>query len=451
MKVVGWGILCCVLTGCGIVYTSPSVQKTASAEATVGEITIIELDAAAVRTANSSAYTPRKLPRAYSSVSRFYTGDVPVAALPEAVHSPELRPGSVTMHLPVSTPQTPYKIGITDVLLLSTPGSSAALAALPGLLAAQESRQGYTVQDDGSIAIPDVGRVQVAGLTLEEAEADIFKALVTKQVDPTFSLEISQFNSQRAVIGGAVAKSALLPITLKPLYLEEALATVGGPTGDPEFITIRIYRDGQLYQIPLKDLNSAKLLGKVRLEDGDMIYFDTEYDLNKAQAYFSEQIQLQTLRRGEQDRALAKMQQELDIRQTQLDDARANFAAKLGLGAIERDYVFLTGELTQSRVPLPFEIRATLADVLYDKGGVSKIVGDMAEIFVLRSSGKALGQGVTAYHLNAQNAVNLVLATQMELRPNDIIFVSEQPITKWKRSVDQLLPSLFNLTAAATQ
>lgn len=449
MRILGWGILCFALAGCDAIYTAATVEKTDTAEAAVGEITIVELDAAAVNRANTSPYTPRRLPQAYSSVSQPFGDDASAIALPEGVHTPEQRPASVITRLPPATPLRPYRIGITDILLLSTPGSTAAVAALPGLLAAQDSRQGYTVQDDGAIAIPDVGRVQVAGLTLEETEAEIFKALVSRQIDPTFSVEISKFNSQRAVIGGAVKAPALVPITLKPLHLEEALASVGGPVGDPDFITIRIYRDGKLFQIPLADVTAGKLLKKVQIENGDLIYFDTEYDLAKAEAYFAEQIQMLTLRRDEQDRALTRMQKELGIRQTQLDDMRTNFAARMEYGAVEQDYVFLAGELTQSRVALPFEVRATLADVIYGKGGVTKIVGDMAEIFVIRSSGTALGQGVTAYHLNAKNAVNLVLATRMEVRPNDIIFVSEQPVTKWKRSIDQILPTLFSVVSAA--
>ena len=71
------------------------------------------------------------------------------------------------------------------------------------------------------------------------------------------------------------------------------------------------------------------------------------------------------MRRAEQQRALEKMQQEIDIQQTQLNDARANFEAKLGLDAIERDYVFLVGELSQSRVALPFEIKTKDSRRLY--------------------------------------------------------------------------------------
>jgi len=36
----------------------------------------------------------------------------------------------------------------------------------------------------------------------------------------------------------------------------------------------------------------------------------------------------------------------------------------------------------------------------------------------------------------------------MELRPNDIIFVAEQPVTKWNRTVSQIGPSFIQAFAA---
>ena len=50
---------------------------------------------------------------------------------------------------------------------------------------------------------------------------------------------------------------------------------------------------------------------------------------------------------------------------------------------------------------------------------------------------------VTAWHLDGRNVVNLVLATQFMLRPNDIVFVAEQPVTRWARIIQQITPSLI--------
>ena len=49
-----------------------------------------------------------------------------------------------------------------------------------------------------------------------------------------------------------------------------------------------------------------------------------------------------------------------------------------------------------------------------------------------------------AFHLDASDVSNLVLATQLNLRANDIVFIAEQPITRWNRVVQQLVPSLIN-------
>jgi polysaccharide export outer membrane protein len=50
---------------------------------------------------------------------------------------------------------------------------------------------------------------------------------------------------------------------------------------------------------------------------------------------------------------------------------------------------------------------------------------------------------VVAWHLDASNVVNMVLATRFELRPNDVVFVAEQPVTRWNRVVQQMTPSLI--------
>ena len=58
------------------------------------------------------------------------------------------------------------------------------------------------------------GRVRLAGLTIEEAEAELFQSLVENQIDPAFSLEIAEFNSQHVNVGGAVTTAASVPVTL---------------------------------------------------------------------------------------------------------------------------------------------------------------------------------------------------------------------------------------------
>jgi polysaccharide export outer membrane protein len=55
---------------------------------------------------------------------------------------------------------------------------------------------------------------------------------------------------------------------------------------------------------------------------------------------------------------------------------------------------------------------------------------------------------LTAWHLDAENAVNLAAATRFEMHPNDVVFVAQHPVTAWNRVISQVLPQFF-LQAAA--
>ena len=438
------------LVSCGTVYRSPKVVEGVAAGTNVR---VLDMTAESVIQANKSPFAPQTLPAFFSQTAGTGSGVRGAGALPSPVFDNQTRPNALELRLPPPADPGPYEIGIGDVVLLATPRAASSVEQLSGLLAAQNARQGYTVQDDGSINIPDVGRVRIAGLTIEDAEAALFQRLVENQIDPTFSLEISEFNSRRVSIGGAVGQPTVVPVTLTPLYLEEALAAAGGITvEDLDFASIRLYRDGTLYQIPLSQLYARSGLTKTRLLPGDAIFVDTEYELSRAQDYFAQQITLVQARQVARQSALDELQAEVNLRRSDLNEARSNYQARIELGADNRQYVYMTGEVgTQSRFALPFERKASLADALYDAGGIASASGDVSQVYVLRSSADPRELGaVTAWHLDARNAANFALAPRFELRPDDIIFIAQQPVTKWSRAVSQILPQLISFGNAVS-
>jgi polysaccharide export outer membrane protein len=287
---------------------------------------------------------------------------------------------------------------------------------------------------------------------LEEAESAVFQALIERQIDPAFSLEVSEFNSKRVAIGGAVRSPTLVPISLNTLNLGEALNAAGGlQIKEKEFASIRIYRTGDLYQIPIEDFFANPALQRIILLSGDAVYVDTNYDLDRALKYYQQQLDVISLRRTARTDALDELQTEIDIRRDALDERRDNFQTREELGAEDRDYVYLTGEFRkQSRFTMPYNQHATLADVLYSDGGYSTITADASEIYVVRSSADPKDFGaVTAWHLNAKNAASIAIATRMEMRPNDILFIEEQPITVWARALGQFFPTVANIGGRA--
>lgn len=433
-----FGFASLALSACGSAYISPDVMVKDD-----GSVRVLALTSQTIAIANKSSYRPKQLPSVFFQNAGNAGNLRGAGALPEPVIQQERRPVALETRIPPSAPNTPYEIGVGDVILLATKSGRGTVEQLSGLLAAQNSRQGYTVQDDGAIAIPDVGRIQLAGMTLEGAENAVFQELVANQIDPSFSLEIAEFNSKRVSIGGAVSAPAILPITLTSLTLDEALSTAGGITAkDLDFATLRVYRDGELYQIPVTEYLRRGELQKTRLIAGDSVFVDTAFQLEKAQAYFAEQITLAQFRQASRVQALSELQTEVALRRASLEEERSNFQVRADFDGINRDYVYLTGEVNKpGRFDLPFGRQATLADALYEEGGFNTETGDPSQIYVLR--GATQGGQVTAYHLDARNVVNLVKATRFQMRPNDIVFVAEQPITRWNRVVQQIVPGLI--------
>jgi polysaccharide export outer membrane protein len=426
------------LSACGSAYISQDVVASED-----GSVQIVPLTQSTAQAANSSPYRPKQIPASFYQVTETPGGIRGNGEPPEPAFNEQQRPSELELRAPPHLSQMPYRIGVGDVVLLATKSAKDSVAELSGLLAAQNSRQGYTVQDDGAIAVPDVGRISIAGLTLEQAEAAVFQALIEQSINPSFSLEISKFNSQRVSIGGAVAKPTIIPISLTGLRLDEALSAAGGiSTPDREFVLIRLYREGNLYQIPFSEYLRRAEMQKVLLTAGDSIFVDTEFELAKAEGYFAEQIALSNLRRSVRMQALSELQTQVGLRRAALNEKRDNFLTRVKLDSVDRDYVYLTGEVNKpGRFDIPFGRSATLADALYSEGGFNIKTGDPSEIYVLR--GTKQSDAVTAYHLDARNVANLIIATQFSMRPNDVIFVAEQPITRWNRVVQQIVPSLI--------
>lgn len=434
-----------VLTGCGVIYTVPVVSDRPTAGAaykTDYDVEIVPLTYETAAAANLQPYLPARLPLAFqpNAVESVRVSSVAAPGLPTPTARKMTRPGAVAENLPPSGEPERYRIGIGDVVLLAVSQQATSVAGLSALMSAQAKRTGYTVQDDGTIAVPDAGRIRLAGMTLKDAEGAIFQSLVSAGIDPSFSLEVVEFNSQRVSVGGMVAGPALVPITLQPLHLGEALNLAGGITAtDPSITRIQIYRDGETYQIGLDKYLSDPKLGQALLRDGDSIYVGTPYIEAEAQRYFQEQL---TLRNEEIQYADSQRQRDAEL----LANDRALFEQRLAHGAVEQPYAFLAGELKTTQIPLPFERTMSLANVLFNAagGGLNMMVADYGQIYVLRrETDPQMAGGLTAYHLDAENVANLAVATEFQIHANDIVFVAAQLVTNWNRVLSQLTPQFL--------
>jgi len=451
MRAIG---LCLTLaaSGCGVVYTSPSIQSVAagSDEAALTGLTVdvVRMSAASVAEANAVVPDTPGLPAAFDRA--MFAAGAPRLAVPDRTAAAQglslaqdNRPQAPAVtRLPPQTPARPYLIGIGDEIAIGS--------RTEGALSLVGQREGFTVQDNGAIAVPGAGEIVVAGLTLENARSRMLQAFAERGLDPTFSFEITGFNSQRVIVGGAVDLPATVPITFQPLTLGRALQAAGGVSfenlGDAR---IELYRDGMLYAVPARDVLRGGAGSATLLEDGDVIFVDVGLTEEQRQRAFTETLALQQLEANAAALRVESARNAAELARIETDRAVAqqtNFLRRLDLGAEDRPYAYIAGEFDgPQRFELPFENTASLADALFSGSRAIRIgFADMSEIYVLRAAA-ADPAVVQAYHLDASNASNLVLATRFVLQNNDVVFIAEQPITAWNRVLTQLFPSILNL------
>ena len=132
----------------------------------------------------------------------------------------------------------------------------------------------YTV-DDGTISVPNVGRVKVIGLTPTQVAAAVEKRLKDEKIFTNPTVIINVAASQKTLtIGGAVRNPGRHPWAPN-MTLTMAIATASGPA---EFATdkVRIVRNGQRQEFSRKLLKKDPS-GDPKVLSGDYIELDGDY------------------------------------------------------------------------------------------------------------------------------------------------------------------------------
>jgi polysaccharide export outer membrane protein len=134
------------------------------------------------------------------------------------------------------------------------------------------------VSDDGSIAVPLAGTVQVTGLSPAAASQRVAAALREGQflVNPQVTIILSQYRSQQVSVLGEVKTPTRLPIESRISVLD-LLAQAGGVTesGADVIYLIRADKNGHVtrYPIDLKGLTDNRdSLPTLILRGGDVVY-----------------------------------------------------------------------------------------------------------------------------------------------------------------------------------
>ena len=236
------------------------------------------------------------------------------------------------------------------------------------------------VNEDGNILIDGLGTVKAAGFTLGGLQSKI-KRLIENLPDSqnTFQIQITEFNSQKALVNIPGTQGGLISLGSKPVSLEEVLTESGLSIDGNSIIRITLHRDEKTFIFTLDELFKFNSQGLI-LQPNDHI-------LTEILTY-------------------------------------------------KEDKVFVLGAISPTIVTINPSKRDSLADILFTVGGVlSSTNAKRSEVYLLRGSNP-----VVAYHLDAQSPTRLIVADAMELRPNDILYVAEQPIASFNRALATIVP-----------
>ncbi|MEZ4224094.1 MAG: polysaccharide biosynthesis/export family protein [Polyangiaceae bacterium] len=172
-------------------------------------------------------------------------------------------PSADNSHVKLAPPVESTTLGPGDVFQMQIVGE-------------KDLPQEYQIASDGSVDLPYIQTVKVAGLEPQEVSRLIRKQLIEKKIlsDPSVVVSIKEYNSKRVTVLGQVQKPGSFPLT-PGMTLIQAVSLAGGLTSiankDRVNLTRRTKSGTQTVVLSVDAITEGRSKD-IPLQAGDSIY-----------------------------------------------------------------------------------------------------------------------------------------------------------------------------------
>lgn len=277
-----------------------------------------------------------------------------------------------------------YKIGsgdILDIRLWNIQNVNMTIGALRDM-----ENSGVSVDSNGYIFYPLVGRFQVKGKTIPVVRTQLTAALRKYIVDPQLDVSVAQFRSQQVSVTGSVRNAGQFPITTVPMTVLDIVSLAGGFMPDADTRNIKWTHNGKLETLSLQDLIQEGDVSQNRLlAGGDIVY----------------------------------------------------------IPSAENSPVYVMGEVVRQANVTIDNTGLSLTAALGKVSGMDQALSDATGVFVIRNMPNDINRKpFHIYQLDLSDATAYGLGTQFMLQPQDVVYVTAAPVALWSRVMSQLIPTV---------